>query len=203
MTNQVDNMSEQAIFGVVSVPVIPRTELIQKSCHKTDVQSLLECRDGFDESVNALLRDIPLSTVENMSEDRKEAWEISITTWAQKFPSEDFFDRDPPSSEALIRDTLKPGAVSWTAFCKGDIDPDLDAIPVISQLYEPNPKDPLAIMGIRPSTMSTDPIFTLPAFFSEIVESFDMGNQQVLLTTKFWENDARLGMEGHLVYRLA
>lgn len=198
-----DNVSEQAIFRVVSFPAIPKTELIQKSFYKNDVQSILEDLDGFDESVKALLKDIPLSTVDNMSEETRQEWKKSTTTWAQKFPSEDFFDRDPPSSETFIRDILKPGPVSWTAFCKGDRDPDIDPISVISQLHEPNPKNPLAIMGIRPSTISTDPIFTPPVSFSEIVEPFDVGNQQVLLTTRFWETDAHLGMEGHTVYRIA
>jgi hypothetical protein len=98
---------------------------------------------------------------------------------------------------------LKPGPISWADFCKGDKDPDIDPISVIPRLHESNPKNPLAIMGMRSSTISTDPIFTPPVYFSEIVESFDVGNQQILLTAKFWETDAHLGMEGHLLYRLS
>lgn len=189
---------------MVSFPARPRTELIQKSFHKNDVQSLLEDLDGFDESIKAFLKDIPLSTVENMSEETREAWKTSTTTWAQTFPSEDFFEKHPPDSETLIKELLKPGPISWTAFCKGDKDSDIDPISVISQLHEPNPKKPLAIMGIRLDTISADPpILFPPEYFSEIAEPFDVGNQQILLTPRFWETDAHLGMEGHLVYRLA
>ena len=136
---------------------------MQNSFYKNDVQSLLGDLDGFDKSIKALLKDIPLSTVENMSKETREEWEKSTTTWPRTFPSKDFFDGDPPSSETLIKDILKPGPISWTAFCKGDRDPDIDPISVISQLHEPNPKKPLAIMGFRPSSISTGPlIFTPP-----------------------------------------
>lgn len=177
------------------------TESIQNSFHKNDVHTLLEDLDGFDESIKALLKDIPLSTVENMSKETREAWEKSTTTWPQIFPSKDFFDEKPPSSEDIIKDLLKPGPISWTAFCKGDRDPGVDPISFISQLHEPSPEKPLAIMGIRPSTISADPIITPPAYFSEVVEPFDPDNQQVLGTAKYWESDLHLGIENHFVYR--
>lgn len=174
----------------------------QESILQNGVRRLLEGLDGFDESTKALLESIPLSTLDDISEGDKNLWEQVHTTYPRLFQSKKCWGGQPPTDIALFLATMKMISESksssnppYTAFCRGEIDGEVDPSIALAQLWSPDPAMPVSLVGFNLPEILPKTIFRAPEEMSLYIEPFEEGNQQLLVTPTYSKTDLHIGME--------
>ncbi|TVY73555.1 hypothetical protein LSUE1_G006060 [Lachnellula suecica] len=172
-------------------------------------QDLVDILHEFPSNTLAMLRDTPLSTTRNMSNDTKDLWFNSTTRCPGLFASESGWKSGAPSASDLLvatqrliangysrDDELKQSfyAENIPVFIQDIPDSSMDPFKVIAQLHAPNKANPVAIIGCRlPDLLPEDSMIT-PAALNQFVEPSEAKNSQILLTPKFWTTDLHIGM---------
>jgi len=162
---------------------------------KTLVQSLKE----FVPDTFKLVQSLQLSTLSHCTEEIRAMWTESTTSTPQLLSSQHCWTRAPSNTTDLILATLdqiqdarSDPTIGIPTYRRGEVDSTLDPRLAVAQLAEPNPNDPISIIGLRLEIMP-DKMLKAPVSLSRFVEPFEEEDLQLLLTPKYCATDLHLG----------
>jgi len=163
------------------------------------VKKIVQSLKDFDPDTFKLIQSLQLSTLSHCPEEIRAMWTESTTSTPQLLSSQHCWTRAPSNTTDLILATLDQiqGAksdltIGIPTYRRGEVDSTLDPRLAVAQLAEPNPNDPISIIGLRLEIMP-DNLLKAPVSLSKFVEPFEEEDLQLLLTPKYCATDLHLG----------